>query len=436
MHSDTSLSARIKRRRWIYLGTTAFGLLVGLSLLWALRELILPSIVGALGAYLCRPILNRMKRKGLSNIVSILLLFGWFFIVIVLLTKQVQSIIPDELGKLELRVRVQYKLGLQYNDLMGITDAEKKGNLVNEMIGGELQPFMKKLNDLVMLGPDERTHFVRLYMSRYGSEWMDQKYFEYFRQNVRNDKQRLGKAFKANPLSETSQFAPPEAEPDSAVESSGTSLLATVGNVISLWLASPFVFLFLLIDEGEIKKNLVYLVPNRYFEMVLTVIDNVDQSIGKYLRGTLMESTAVGLTFVVCLFTIGIEFKWALVIGSVAGIANAIPFLGPAIGLVISLLYTLVVEDFSPILPFISPDNMVLWVVITVGIAQGLDNAVYQPIVLGSAVSLHPLVVIIGVMGGSILLGFAGMLFAIPAIVIVKVIISTLFAEMKAYRII
>ena len=189
-------------------------------------------------------------------------------------------------------------------------------------------------------------------------------------------------------------------------------------------------------DEGEIKKNLVYLVPNRYFEMVLTVIDNVDQSIGKYLRGTLLECTAVGLTFVVCLFMIGIEFKWALVIGIVAGISNAIPFLGPAIGLVVSLLYTLVVEEFSPVLPFVSPDNMVLWVVITVAIAQGLDNAVYQPIVLGSAVSLHPLVVIIGVMGGSILLGFAGMLFAIPAIVIVKVIIGTLFDEMKAYRII
>jgi len=436
MHSGTSLSARIKRRRWIYLGATGFGLVVGLALLWALRELILPSIVGALGAYLCRPILNRMKRRGLSNVVSILLLFGWFFIVIVLLTKQVQSIIPDELGKLELRVRVQYKLALQYNEIMGITEEEKNGNLLNEMIGGELQPFMKKLNDLVMLTSDERTQFVRLYMGRYGAEWMDQKYFEYFLKNVRDDKQRLGKAYVGDQADGLAKLPPPDHPQDTPSDEGGTSLLATVGNVVSLWLASPFVFLFLLIDEGEIKKNLVYLVPNRYFEMVLTVIDNVDQSIGKYLRGTLMESSLVGLTFVVCLFSIGIEFKWALMIGIVAGISNAIPFLGPAIGLVVSLLYTLVVEDFSPILPFISPDNMVLWVVITVGIAQGLDNAVYQPIVLGSAVSLHPLVVIIGVMGGSILLGFAGMLFAIPAIVIIKVVIGTLFAEMKAYRII
>ena len=81
--------------------------------------------------------------------------------------------------------------------------------------------------------------------------------------------------------------------------------------------------MFLLVDEGEIKKNLVYLVPNRYFEMVLTVIDNVDQSIGQYLRGTLLECSAVGGTFLVCLFFIGIEFKWALIIGIIAGISNA-----------------------------------------------------------------------------------------------------------------
>ena len=84
----------------------------------------------------------------------------------------------------------------------------------------------------------------------------------------------------------------------------------------------------------------------------------------------------------------------------------------------------------------VTVDNMIIWVLITVGIAQGLDNAVFQPIVLGSAVSLHPLVVIIGVMGGSILLGFAGMLFAIPTIVIFKVVFVTFFEQMKAYRII
>lgn len=426
---------RLKRRIWVYAASTALGSLLALWLLWALRELILPSIVGALGAYLCRPILNRLKRMGVSNIWSIVLLFAGFFLIIMLLTFQLQSVIPDQKGKLELRVRVQYKLNQEYNEFMGLAQ-EGKGNFFYEMFGGEIQPFMDRLNNMIMLGPEERREFVRLYALVYGTKLVDQKYFEYFLRNVDEDKLRLGKLFVGDRETDPQALAKITPALPKAPQPERDSMLATIGNLISLWLASPFVFLFLLIDEGEIKKNLVTLVPNRYFEMVLTVIDNVDQSIGRYLRGTLLECSLVGMTFVVCLTLIGIEFRWALMIGIIAGIANAIPFLGPAIGLVVGLGYTLVVEDFSPMLPFINVENMVFWVLATVGVAQGLDNAVFQPVVLGSAVSLHPLVVVIGVMGGSIMLGFAGMLFAIPAIVVSKVIVTTLFKEMKAYRII
>ncbi|MDT8447604.1 MAG: AI-2E family transporter [bacterium] len=427
--------SRLKRRIWVYSVASVLGLALAFSLLWALRELLLPSIVGALGAYLCRPILNRLKRMGMSNLWSIVLLFAGFFLVILLATMQLKSVIPDQKGKLELRVRIQYKLTEQYNDLMGLKNGAK-GNLVFEMFGGEVQPFMDKLNNMIMLSPDERRDFVRLYVYAYGNQMVDQKYFEYFLRNVDHDKRRLGKQYVGEQETNPEKIPPKELLLRQPNQGNPDNMLARVGNVISLWLASPFVFLFLLIDEGEIKKNLVTLVPNRYFEMVLTVIDNVDQSIGKYLRGTLIECSLVGLTFVVCLFLIGIEFRWAMVIGIVAGIANAIPFLGPAIGLVVGLGYTLVVEQFSPLLPFVDAHNMIFWVLATVAIAQGLDNAVFQPVVLGSAVSLHPLVVVIGVMGGSILLGFAGMLFAIPAIVVSKVIVTTLFKEMKAYRII
>ena len=68
--------------------------------------------------------------------------------------------------------------------------------------------------------------------------------------------------------------------------------------------------------------------------------------------------------------------------------------------------------------------------------AQFLDNAIFQPLVLGKAVNLHPLVVVIAVTGGSIVGGFWGMLLAIPTIVILKVVISTLYRQAKEYYII
>ncbi len=415
-------------RRWVIYGTTAaFLFVLTIFLLYALRSLILPSIVGALFAYICRPLLGVLKREGLSHGVAIMALFVIFGGVVMGLVWQIEGIIPDEKGKLVLRTRIQYKLDERYNAVLG-KDQDKKGNLINQLFGSELQPMMDRINNAIMFDPSERIDFEIYASEEMAKDPMLESYYGYYLKNIQSDQKRLGKAFLKHRAEEKNNTT--------GVEPGGGKILSAIGDIISLWIAAPFVFLFLLFDEGQIKKNLVYLVPNQYFEMLLTMIDNVDEAIGNYLRGTLVECSLVGVTFVVCLYLIGVQWNFALIIGIIAGLANAIPFLGPAIGLVVGLGYALIAEEATPLIPWVNLDNMVLWVLITVAIAQGLDNAVFQPIVLGSAVSLHPLVVIIGVMGGSILLGFSGMLFAIPAIVVCKVIFVTFFQQMKAYNII
>jgi predicted PurR-regulated permease PerM len=56
--------------------------------------------------------------------------------------------------------------------------------------------------------------------------------------------------------------------------------------------------------------------------------------------------------------------------------------------------------------------------------------------VLGSAVNVHPLVVVVAIISGSLLMGLWGMLFAIPAVVVIKTAVATLFRGLKDYRII
>ena len=50
---------------------------------------------------------------------------------------------------------------------------------------------------------------------------------------------------------------------------------------------------------------------------------------------------------------------------------------------------------------------------ILVGIARVLDDVLFQPFVLGSAVNIHPLVVVVAIIGGSLILGLWGLVFAI-----------------------
>jgi predicted PurR-regulated permease PerM len=80
--------------------------------------------------------------------------------------------------------------------------------------------------------------------------------------------------------------------------------------------------------------------------------------------------------------------------------------------------------------------NVWIWVVVAVTLAELSKNSIYEPVVLGGAVKLHPLVVVIGVAGGAVLFGFAGVLLAIPAIVVFKVFVSSTARQLKAYGLI
>ncbi len=401
----------------------SLSFIVFLAIVWALRTMIIPAAVGALLAYACLPLLRKLKKTGLPDALALLILLGAFVLGIMLVTDRIKHIIPDETGKILLRVRIQYKIHEKYNDIVG-----KEQNFITQTVAKEIDPVFNDFVNILSLNANERSHLMWHFEANKDKSLLLQRYFQYHQVNLARQARIKDK--------EEAEVSTPEEKSAKKAGSGQVSMISKVTNIISIWLVAPFVFIFLLIDNGEIKRNLIILVPNRYFEMVLTIIDNVDDAIGKYLRGTLMECSLVGLSFMTLLFMIGIELQWALLIGIIAGLANAIPFLGPAIGLVVGMSYALIAENMQPVLPFIDPNNIIIWVLIAVGIVQALDNTVFQPIVLGSAVSLHPLVVIIGVMGGSVILGFAGMLFAIPIIVVVKVMLSTLVNEMKAYNLI
>jgi predicted PurR-regulated permease PerM len=199
---------------------------------------------------------------------------------------------------------------------------------------------------------------------------------------------------------------------------------------------APLIFIFLGFDNGQIRRFFISLVPNRYFELSLTVIDRLDDAIGRYLRGTLTECFLVGLALTLGLILLGIPWGIAVAIGVLSGLLNAIPFLGTAMALVIGVGYALIAENIRPLVPGLNPNDLALYVVILVVVVHILDDVVFQPLVLGSAVNVHPLVVVVAIVGGSLIMGLWGMLFAIPAVVAVKTAVSTFFKELRAYRII
>jgi predicted PurR-regulated permease PerM len=212
--------------------------------------------------------------------------------------------------------------------------------------------------------------------------------------------------------------------------------LAALADILSTWLVAPLVFLFLLRDTGELKRGLLGMVSNRLFEPALTVMADLDHAVGNYVRGVLLEGALLGFTVALLLTIVGIPLRWAIAIGLLSAATNMAPYIGSVIAVLGGLGYVVLAEEIQPLLPTVDMENVWIWVIMAVGLAEMLKNVIYEPLVLGGAVKLHPLVVVIAVFGGAILFGAVGMLIAIPTIVVLKVFVSSTARQLKAYGLI
>jgi len=415
---------RLNRSRVFYFSLFVFFAFAFGFLLIVLQNLVLPILMGVLAAYISLPGINYLKRKNIPKSLAIIILLGVFSIVVFVIGQKVVSAIPSEKENLELRIQLQYKLDKNFLAFLGKENYSSEGNIIDNLVGDELNQMFQSVTSFLAFNENEVTEF-QTYID---SSLVSERILFFYIENLKQPILPAPKVENAKDLNYQSSDA-------SNLNSKSNSKISLFLKAISTWIILPFVFIFVLIDEGEIKSFFLGLIPNRYFEMAFTTFTNVDKAIGNYLRGTLLQSSLVGLIIFLGLLLIGFKIQAAIFIGIIAGISNAIPFLGPVIGLGTGLLYAIIVEGIDPIFPFL-PQNPLVGVLIVVLIAQFLDNAVFQPLVLGKAVNLHPLVVVIGVTGGSIIAGFWGMLLAIPTIVIVNVVISTIYRQAKAYYII
>ena len=416
----------------IKLLTAAGGVVLGAHLVWGLRSLIVPVAVGGLLAYICRPLVARLERSRLPRGVAIGLLLLVVMLGAVVTVDAIRAVIPSDAGVLELRIRALYKLNQRYEALMGLDRSLTRGNRIYQLMHGDLDPLVERLNGLLALSPEERAQFLVSRPRGLGdASARSDRLLDYDRANVERLKTRAqtGPAEPAARSGERPASAP-------APASIGPTPLAVLGNILSTWIVAPLVFLFLLRDTGEIKRSLLAIVPNRLFEPALTVLADLDRALGDYVRGIFLECCLLSLTVVSFLALIGVSLRWTIAIGIVTGASNVVPYMGFAVALLSGLAYALLAEDIRPLLPIVSTENFAVWVIVAVALAELLKNVVYEPVVLGGRVNLHPLVVVIGVLGGAIMFGPVGMLLAIPTITVFRVFVSSTAKQLKAYGLI
>src|SRR5262249_29693954 len=276
------------RRKVFNLTFAMLGLILGGFLIWKLRILILPIIVGALLAFLFRPVKDRFRVRWLPHELQVLCSFLAISLVLFFAFNTLRKHIPDEEQKLEFKVRLKYKLNERYRQLIAKLP-ERKSNAVTPLIEDQTGPLMDKINQALELSSEERNLFLKYAAGYNGKPPIQSKFVDYFRANENTREYVIPEKTPTSAVSSETPAASATAQPPAAEQ--GTSLESK----LSAWMLAPLIFIFLGFDNGQIRRFFISLVPNRYFELSLTVLDRLDDAIGKYLRGTLLECFLVGL---------------------------------------------------------------------------------------------------------------------------------------------
>ena len=192
--------------------------------------------------------------------------------------------------------------------------------------------------------------------------------------------------------------------------------------LFSILVLSPMVAFFFLKDGSTLKHWSMHFVPNRYFEMVMEILYNINRQIVAFVRGQFWDSSINALLLSVALTIAGLPY--AILVGVFAGIANAVPVIGPIVAGSISVLIAILTGSVNPWLVFF------IFVVIHI-----IDITIIYPMSVGHSLRLHEFIVIVGVVSGGYVAGIIGMLVAVPLIGIAVRSTEIVFRTLRGYRI-
>src|SRR6056297_2204879 len=204
-----------------------------------------------------------------------------------------------------------------------------------------------------------------------------------------------------------------------------------VGNLIGIFtdlfaafLVIPFATFFFLKDGYKMRRDVLQLVPNAYFETTLSLIDKIETRLGRYFRSVLLQSSLVCLVSWIALSVAGLSNSGT--VGVTIGIANTIPYFGPVIGYLLSIIISIIeTGDFSLVVPCI----------LAVLVAQIMDNIIFQPLIFSKSADIHPVAILFIILIGAQTAGILGMLVAIPIATIIKITVNQIIWSFNNYQV-
>lgn len=220
----------------------------------------------------------------------------------------------------------------------------------------------------------------------------------------------------------------------SSVIGSAASIISSIG--VGLF-SVTFISFFFIKDKNLFGKIVEALVPDEHDQKAAEAIKDISNLLSRYFSGLALEMLGVALINFIGLALIArIGMNAALGIAFLTGILNIIPYVGPLFGGILGTTLALIVKYSSatPIGLNIGFGWFVLVLIAIFCFTQLIDNILYQPIIYSSSIKAEPLEIFIVLLIAGHIAGPLGMIVAIPAYTVVRVIAFRFFPHIKAIQ--
>ena len=188
-----------------------------------------------------------------------------------------------------------------------------------------------------------------------------------------------------------------------------------------------FITFFFMKDGTAIINSFLSLVKRERLPQVRKTIEDIKSLLSRYFLGLFLQLSVVFILLTIVLLIFGV--KDALIIAFLCALLNVIPYVGPMIGAVVISVLTISNFMDADLQSVILPKT--IYVLLGFFITQFIDNVFSQPIIFSNSMKSSPLEIFIVTLISGTLFGIVGMVIAIPAYTVLKVILKAVFPKNK-----
>ncbi|WP_170857657.1 MULTISPECIES: AI-2E family transporter [unclassified Bacillus (in: firmicutes)] len=172
----------------------------------------------------------------------------------------------------------------------------------------------------------------------------------------------------------------------------------------------PFIVFYILKDYAEFYRIFWNIVPVKWRKDGQQLAKEIDKSLGNYIRGQLFVCLILGGVSALAFWFIGM--KYPLLLGIIVGVTDIIPYFGPILGAIPTLMIAATVST-----------NLVIKAGIALAILQFVESNILSPYIVGRSLRMHPVVIMLALLVGGEVGGIVGLLLSVPLLAILRTII-------------